>query len=153
MRVKLIAGALGVVVLLYGCGNSGDSSGGSSEEVASAPSPSPQRDDDCQNFAGSDIVNLVALDNLFAPDCIVVRTTAKLTLENLGAVAHNFTVSEGKFGTSPWLFRVGDTEGGGSRTSKLEVGDVLEPGTYEFFCSLHAEGMDGVLEVVPAFEG
>ena len=153
MRLHLFAAALGIAVLASGCGDSGDTAGGSPAEPAPVAAASPQRDDDCQNFAGSDIVELVALDNLFAPDCIVVRTTAKLTLANLGAVPHNFTISEGRFGTSPWLFRIGDTEGGESRTSKLEVGDVLEPGMYEFFCSLHAEGMDGVLEVVPAFEG
>jgi plastocyanin len=139
-----------LALLATACGSSGGSEiVGKATEV---PAPVAQVDDDCANLTASSSVEIVAIDNYFAPECPIVKSSARIEVRNLGALKHSFTISEGEFGTSPWVLNIDPIEGGKTKSSKGEIGEVLDPGTYEFFCKYHG-GMDGVLEVVPAFEG
>jgi plastocyanin len=150
MRRTLMASIV-LALMALACGGSDPPE--SNSEPAAAKSPEPSRDDNCQNLTQGTFVQLVAGTNFFGPDCIIVKSTATLSLRNVGDRDHNFTVSEGEFGTAPWLIHLGDVPKGETWEMKKPIGEILEPGTYDFFCSLHAAGMDGVLEVVEAFEG
>lgn len=121
------------------------------DKATEVAAPVAQIDDDCANLSASNSVEIVAIDNYFAPECPIVKSSARIEVRNLGALKHSFTISEGEVGSSPWLLNIDNIEGGATKTSKTEVGEVLEPGTYEFFCKYHA-GMDGLLEVVPALD-
>lgn len=154
MRYRYSALMVIVALGLVGCGSSDDSS-----EVVSTASPSPVPttlaaqtiDDDCQNLTQSSSVELLAGDSFFGPECLTVKSSATLTLRNEGIRTHNFTISEGEFGTAPWLVHIGDVITRKSASTKVPIGDLVEPGIYEFSCSLHA-GMDGAIEIVPPVE-
>ena len=148
MRRVLMASFV-LALIAAGCGGSDDSQESNSEPVAVE---SPERDDNCTNLTQATFVQLIGADDFFGPDCIIVKSTATLALRNVGNRDHNFTVSEGKFGTAPWLIHLGDVPKGKTWEMKKPIGEILEPGKYEFFCSLHTAGMDGVMEIVPAFE-
>ena len=75
----------------------------------------------------------------FDPDRIAVEAgQIPVTLRNEGTVVHDFRVEQ-----QPFLV---EAQPGETATGTI----TLEPGTYEFYCSLpgHREaGMEGVLEV------
>jgi plastocyanin len=154
MHYRYVALMVIMALGLVGCGSSDDST-----EVVSTVSPAPVAntlaaqtiDDDCQNLTQSSSVELIAGDSFFGPECVTVKSDATLTLRNEGIRTHNFTISEGEFGTAPWLVHIGDVVTRKSASTKGAIGDLVEPGIYEFFCSLHA-GMDGVMEIVPPVE-
>jgi plastocyanin len=151
---RLLMASLAVALVVVGCGNSGDeaeTSGGEPAAGESAPLAT-ERDDNCTNLTQGTFVQLIAADDFFGPDCIIVKSTATLSLRNVGVRDHNFSISEGDFGTSPWTIHLGDVAKGKTMEMKEPIGEVLEPGTYEFFCSLHSVGMDGVIEVVQALD-
>jgi plastocyanin len=150
---RLLMASLAMALFVAACGNSGDENEASDTAPVAAEEAVTERDDNCTNLTQATFVQLIAADDFFGPDCIIVKSTATLALRNVGNRDHNFSISEGDFGTSPWTIHLGDVPKGKTLSMKETIGDVLEPGTYEFFCSLHAAGMDGVLEVVPAFEG
>lgn len=121
-------------------------------QAAPAASPAPTRDDDCVQLTQHSTATIFAVDSYFAPDCAVVRTNAVLRVMNFGTAGHSLNISEGRFGTAPWLLDldgVGGTriKGGEEQVTDGPISEFLEPGTYEFFCKYHA-GMDGVLQVV-----
>lgn len=105
-------------------------------------------DDNCSNLTQGMIVELVAGDGFFGPDCFTMKANAHLTVRNVGVRRHNFVVSEEEFRKAPWAVEIGNLERGQmTLTSESPIGDYLEPGIYEFFCNYHA-GMDGVIEIV-----
>ena len=149
---RLLMASLAMALVVAGCGNSGDEEEASGTDPVAAEPAVTERDDNCTNLTQAAFVELIAADDFFGPDCIIVKSTATLALRNVGVRDHNFSISEGDFGTSPWTIHLGDVPEGKTMAMKEPIGDVLEPGTYEFFCSLHTAGMDGVLEVVQALD-
>jgi plastocyanin len=129
MRRALTLLALGAFGLT-GCGG-GDDGGGSSGPATTVAKGKP--------------VEVTADEFSFSPSKIVVEGggPVEITLTNDGATAHDLRVE--KDGSD-----VGGTpvfQGGGeSKTATVD----LEPGTYEFICSVpghEAQGMRGTLEV------
>ena len=132
------------------CGNSqaGEENAGDRGSTGAQASSEPEgRHTDCTTLTQQATVELVAVDsNAYAPDCLLIRSDALLTIRNVGFREHTFTVSKDEFGTAPWLFNL-EVKGGKTEDSIEPIGEFLEPGTYEFFCKFHA-GMDGTIEVV-----
>ncbi|MGH2693711.1 MAG: hypothetical protein ACRDJJ_02735 [Actinomycetota bacterium] len=149
---RLLMASLAMTLVVTACGGSGDEQEASGTDPVAAEAPATQRDDNCVNLTQASFVQLLAADDFFGPDCIIVKSTATLSLRNVGMRDHNFSISEGDFGTSPWTIHLGDVPKGKTVAMKEPIGDILEPGTYEFFCSLHSAGMDGVIEVVQALD-
>lgn len=87
-------------------------------------------------------VTLTQNDNSFSPDCLIVLGGQGLEIVNEGANRHNLTIE----GTDVDL----DVEPG--ETTRTEaIGGIVEPGSYEFFCTIHQSfGMDGEITVSDA---
>jgi plastocyanin len=115
--------------LLAGCG--GDDDGGGDGPATTVPAGEP--------------VAVTAREYEFEPASIVVQKPSgpvEIELTNDGGVAHDLKVRDGgdDLGGTP-IFGPGQTE-----SASVE----LEPGTYEFYCSVgdhEALGMKGTLEV------
>ncbi|MGH2747198.1 MAG: hypothetical protein ACRDKB_04680 [Actinomycetota bacterium] len=120
----------------------------SQEESAPETLADATIDDDCAQLTQPLTVDLVAGDSWFGPECFTMKSNAKLRVRNVGQHIHDFVISEGEFRTTPYALEIGDLETGQlTMTSKKPLGEYMEAGIYEFFCSRHA-GMDGVLELV-----
>lgn len=104
--------------------------------------------DDCLQLTRGETSEIIALDNMFAPECAVVVTNQVLRIRNLGVRDHTFTISEQVFKQTPFLIDM-NVEGGESTETEFVLDDVLDPGVYTFYCSFHA-GMDGELQVLEA---
>jgi plastocyanin len=131
----------------------------SEPEPASAPSPSPEateeptaepespspgaQDAGCEDATtGEAEVTLTQNDNSFSPDCLIVLGGQGLELVNQGANRHNLTIE----GTDVDL----DVEPGDTTRTEA-IGGIVEPGSYEFFCTFHQSfGMDGEITVSDA---
>ncbi len=94
---------------------------------------------DLSGLSISDSIDVVGTEMAFDPDRIAVEAgQIPVTLRNQGTVVHDFRVEQ-----QPFLV---EAQPGETATDTI----TLEPGTYEFFCSLpgHREaGMEGILEV------
>lgn len=89
---------------------------------------------------GGDEVTVEMFDNFFEPEDLTVATGTTVTFENLGRVQHNVLDVDGG-----WEVDLVDPEKSTSLTFD-------EPGTYTYYCSLHAPadasgGMVGTLTV------
>jgi plastocyanin len=104
--------------------------------------------DNCLQLTRGETSEIIALDNMFAPECAVVVTNQVLRIRNLGVRDHTFTISEQVFKQTPFLIDV-NVEGGESTETEFVLDDVLDSGVYTFYCSFHA-GMDGELQVLEA---
>lgn len=104
--------------------------------------------DDCLQLTRGETSEIIALDNMFAPECAVVVTNQVLRIRNLGVRDHTFTISEQVFKQTPFLIDM-NVEGGESSETEFVLDEVLDPGVYTFYCSFHA-GMDGELQVLEA---
>jgi plastocyanin len=79
-------------------------------------------------------------DFSFTPSAIVVSTSQGLSIKNLGPSLHNFSIP----GTQVDL----DVQSGQSSNTEA-IGQVVNPGTHEFFCKYHkSRGMVGTITVV-----
>ena len=151
MRKNNMLFVAAAMLTLVACGTTDavekDARGAVETSTEEGSSPPPGRHTDCTILAQQAVVELVGVDsNAYAPDCMMMRSDALLKIRNVGFREHTFTVSEGDFGTAPWLFNL-EVKGGKTEDSIEPIGEFLEPGTYEFFCKFHA-GMDGTIEVV-----
>jgi plastocyanin len=104
--------------------------------------------DNCLQLTRGETSEIVALDNMFAPECAVVVTNQVLRIRNLGVRDHTFTISEQVFKQTPFLIDM-NVEGGESSETEFVLDEVLDTGVYTFYCSFHA-GMDGELQVLEA---
>jgi plastocyanin len=95
---------------------------------------------------------VLAEEHRFVPATVSTRGATELRLDNVGALAHNWTVlavpieSETEFTRDIVLARV-ETEPGQSLTVGL---DQLSPGTYQVVCSIpghYSAGMVGELVI------
>jgi plastocyanin len=158
---KLLAGLAVIGLLAAACGGGGTGSAAEPKAPAEAEEtaePAPGLEplggyeegirDNCLQLTRGETSEIIALDNMFAPECAVVVTNQVLRVRNLGVRAHTFTISEVVYKQTPFLVDV-NVEGGEATETEFVLGDVLQPGAYTFFCSYHA-GMDGELQVLEA---
>jgi plastocyanin len=79
-------------------------------------------------------------DFSFTPSALAIRTDQGLSIKNNGPSLHNFSIP----GTQVDL----DVQPGQS-TNTESIGQVVKPGTYQFFCKYHkSRGMVGTITVV-----
>jgi plastocyanin len=158
---KLLAALAVIGLLAAACGGGGTGSAAEPEGPAEAEEtaePAPGLEplggyqegirDNCLQITKGETSEIVALDNMFAPECAVVVTDQVLRVRNVGVRTHDFRISEEVFEQTPFLVDV-NVEGGEVAETEFVLGDVLQPGAYTFFCSFHA-GMDGELQVLEA---
>ena len=125
VRLTVLAAALALFGVACGGGSSPSSS-----PTTTSPSESPSPG------GGTIPTTLTTRDNVFDPTTFTFSGT-KITLKNLGANLHNFSV-EGQSVND-------DIKAGQTEVESLE----LPPGTYTFFCKYHraAFGMQGTITV------
>ena len=88
------------------------------------------------------------LDNTFRPDTIEVVAGTEMVFKNEGRSPHNVIANDGSFDSR-------DTIGGNHESGDSWTVTIAEPGTYPYYCSLHAvqrddgtwKGMVGTLVV------
>ena len=159
---RAVASLVVIAFTLAACGDSEPEAVPRSPEKAGAATVESQspagagsrtaRDDDCVQITRGEFAEIVALDNLFAPECPVVVGNQILRLRNLGVRVHTLTVSENQDDVAPFLLDL-TIEGEMVLETMTPLGDFVEPGVYEFFCRFH-RGMDGVMRVLePAGPG
>jgi plastocyanin len=79
-------------------------------------------------------------DFRFIPSALVVSTSQGLSIKNLGPSLHNLSIT----GT-----QVDQDVQPGQSTNTEAIGQVVNPGTYQFFCKYHkSRGMVGTITVV-----
>lgn len=147
-RGELVVSA--VLVLFTGACAGSDAAPERSPAAAPEPVPSvspPGRDDDCTQLTQGVVAEIVAIDNTFAPDCVVVVTDQTIRIRNLGVRDHTFTISPDPRDLAPFLLDIEPIGGGEIEVSAGTLGDALEPGVYNFFCKFHS-GMDGEMQVL-----
>ncbi len=112
LATALVIGVGFLIVILSGCGSSGDSS---SKSTSSGGSP-----------AASSSGKIDIVDFEFAPKDVTVKAATPVTWTNKDSSAHTATA------TGP---------GGGFDTGTLQQGDSktvkVKPGTYKYFCNIH----------------
>ena len=148
-RVWVVA-VIGALLLVACPQRSGqDARGVSSPTPAASPitvTPSPTSTlpfaptADCEDATvGGAMATVRMEDNLFDPACVVILGGQGLRLVNRGANLHNLSIE----GTQVALdVPPGDTQ----RTEPL--GQVVDPGTYTYFCEYHRHlGMEGDITV------
>lgn len=158
---KLLAALAVIGLLAAACGGGGTGSAAEPKAPAEAEETEPASGglepmggfqegirDNCLQLTRGETSEIIALDNMFAPECAVVVTNQVLRVRNLGVRAHTLTISEVVYKQTPFLVDV-NVEGGEATETEFVLGDVLEPGAYTFYCSFHA-GMDGEMQVLEA---
>lgn len=126
MRRLAACAALVVALVTAAC------SGGTTFEPSGSPSGPP----------GTGAVTLQELDFHFDPVHLKISTDQGLTIQNQGAVLHNFTVKDTSVDID---VRPGETNDTGA------IGGLLKPGDYPFYCKYHRnQGMIGLLTVEAA---
>ncbi len=131
-RLTLALGVAALLVVGAACGS--DASGDEKKDAASASSATV-------DAAGT--ITVVAKDNSYAPKEITTRAGQKttVTLENKGAAIHNFQIKDVK---GPDGKDVQTELLPGGQTGTIEF--TLNPGTYEFLCSVHPVEMRGTIK-------
>jgi plastocyanin len=139
----LAIGALAVLLVVAGCGSSGDSgsstatetvteqegeAGSSTEAGGNAPAPSG----DAVRSAQVEITS-----SGYDPDPVTIEEGGKVIWINADSEPHSATAEDGSFDTGPLA------EG------KLKSETFKQPGTYEYSSTIGPQ-MHGAIEVVPA---
>jgi plastocyanin len=98
-------------------------------------------DEECAEVSASEgaAAPVTMMDTFFEPPCLAVSSTQSVALTNAGNQDHNFTIE----GTD----LSADVEPGEDEETD-ELGDVVEAGTYRFFCRFHeGQGMVGTITI------
>lgn len=109
-----------VVILIGGCGGDDAESG----------------TDTGTDTGGSESVSLTAAEFAFDPSELSAPAGSTIEFTNADEAPHTFTAEDAGLDV--------DVEAGGSAT--IDLADV-EPGTYDFLCTIHPDTMTGTLEV------
>ena len=127
---------LAALLLLIGataCG-SDEAGGGAQPSDAGAP-PSTQAPDtgsggcsdaSATDLSGDDPFTITIQNSTWDPDCVRASGAAAITIENKDAVDHTFTIPDTQV----------DAPLPGNETFNGEAAG-LDPGTYEFICTIH----------------
>jgi plastocyanin len=136
---------LGVVALLGGCVDSGDGDDGD-DPAADEPTSTSAGDTTSTSADGSDgppvegvSVEISALDNSFRPKALEVAAGTEVVWTNDGRNDHNVLPVEGE----AWGVEVEDFAPGGTYRHRF-----TEPGTYDYYCSLHGTTTKGMVGTV-----
>lgn len=120
-RFRWLIATLAVVALL------GAACGGDGGDGGTTPT---------QTTDGGGAATLELADFEFSPAALTVSSGDTITLENTGATPHTFTIAD---------------EGVDEQVEAGKTGEAtiaLDPGTYDFLCTLHeSQGMVGTLTV------
>lgn len=124
VRLLPVLATAALALALAGCGGGGDEGG-----EPTVPSSSS--------------TTVSAVDNTFQPERISVRAGTEVTWSNDGRNDHNIVPVEGDdWGVAAESFHAGDTY--------RYV--FSEPGTYEYYCSLHGTAEAGMVGAVDVTE-
>ena len=129
-------------VLLPACG--GDDDGGSTAATGATGATSETgatRDAsaDCPDLTGEgDVFTVTIADFTFDPNCFTASASQGITVVNEDDVGHTFTM----VGTD-----INVPIAGGDTFNGEPISGVVEPGTYEFVCTIHPQ-MTGEVTVV-----
>lgn len=90
--------------------------------------------EDCLDLTATDgsPAPVTMMDTFFEPDCFSLSSTQGITLTNAGDALHNFSIE----GTD-----VDIDVGPGADLTTEPIGDVVEFGTFDFFCKYHRDGV------------
>lgn len=116
-----------VVLLLLGaaCGGGDDPTVPSSPTATGTTEPT-ETEEACEDQTGDEQIELEMKDNVFEPECLTVRGSQPIHIENNGAALHSFTIA----GTQV------DVDVQPGEEGNFEAAD-LEPGNYLFRCKYH----------------
>jgi len=92
---------------------------------------------DCVDLTSGDVFTVTISDFAFDPDCLTARAAQSIAIVNEDATNHTFTID----GTM-----VDVTIPAGETFNGEPVSGVLEPGTYDFHCTIHPS-MTGTITV------
>ncbi len=131
-RLALALGTAALLVVGAACGSDASDNGNPSSASASAATV---------DAAGH--ITVVAKDNSYTPKEISTKAGQKttVTLENKGAALHNLQIKDMK---GPDGKDVQTELLPGGQTGTIEF--TLNPGMYEFFCSVHPVEMRGTIK-------
>lgn len=92
---------------------------------------------DCADLTSGDVFTITISDFAFDPDCLTARAAQSISIVNEDGADHTFTID----GTM-----VDVTIPAGETFNGEPVSGVLEPGTYDFHCTIHPS-MTGTITV------
>ena len=131
-------------LMLAACGSDGSEDAVAETQPATTEVASPEQATETTVGPNGETVEVVALDNSFRPETIEVAAGTAVRWENRGRNDHNVLPAD-------------DAETWGAPTEAFLPGDEYtwvfsEPGTYAYYCSIHATkdaGMIGTVVVTP----
>lgn len=108
-------------------------------EPTGATATGPTADGDCVDLTGEGQVFTITISNLaFVPDCFTASASQGITVVNEDDLPHTFTMP----GTD-----VNIPIAAGATFNGEPIAGVVEPGTYDFMCTIHP-AMTGEVTVV-----
>lgn len=137
---KNLAVIAAVLFLLAACSKS-DSTSAPAELSSAAGGPGgqlatpPPASSDCPDLSDDNPFKIRIKDFAFVPDCLTASGSASITVVNMDAADHNFTID----GT-----QISVPVGAGQTFNGESAG--LSPGTYQFHCAIHPS-MTGTITV------
>lgn len=129
-------GVLGVAVLLGACGDSGDDGDRTSGTTTTADATTTTAADAPVEGATAEVSTL---DNSFRPEELEVAAGTEVVWTNDGRNDHNVLPAEGE----DWGVEAEDFAPGSTYRHRF-----TEPGTYDYYCSLHGTTTKGMVGTV-----
>jgi plastocyanin len=150
-RVLVVLATLALLAAACGGDDGEGATGGTEPTGATATGPTgvteptgatatgPTADGDCVDLTGEGDVFTITISNFaFVPDCFTASASQGITVVNEDAAPHTFTM----VGTD-----VNIPVAAGATFSGEPVAGIVEPGTYDFMCTIHP-AMTGEVTVV-----
>jgi plastocyanin len=135
--VVMLAAILSLAATACSSSSGSGSSGGSTTPPPASPSASPTAQESSGGGGGTTAtVKAGAGGFVFDPTTVSIASGGTLTVQNVGTIAHTFTVQDKGINE---VMAAGDS---------AEITVDLPPGTYPFVCTFHqSSGMKGTLTV------
>ena len=108
-------------------------------EPTGATATGPTADGDCVDLTGEGDVFTITISNFaFEPDCFTASASQGITIVNEDGAPHTFTMPETE---------VNIPIAAGATFNGEPIAGIVEPGTYDFMCTIHP-AMTGEVTVV-----
>jgi plastocyanin len=136
--------ALAAPLFLGACSDDGDDTSADDETTTTTTTATTDGDDTTTTTVPGGPVNAAATVDTnefsFTPGAVTVRVGEAVTWRNTGSAQHTVTPDAEAAITPPWVSR---------RIAPDEtfVVTLSEPGTYNYFCSIHPDRMQGSVTV------
>jgi plastocyanin len=140
MRFRIVLVSLALTIFGAACQEPNDGPEAAPTETG-VEALEEEVDEGCAEVSASEgaAAPVTMMDTFFEPACLAVSSTQSLALTNAGNQDHNLTIE----GTDLSV----DVEPGEDEETD-EVGEVVEAGTFRFFCRFHkAQGMVGTITI------